>query len=258
MLKFGDDTNWEDLSWSYEQPSVLLLKKDGTLWRWGTNRWTTPTSPPQMTGLRELNPYRIGTDSDWQKIAHNTPFLQKVDGSIWCVSENLKSGEVSILRAANWDQVEAEKIPPQFWGPPNIYVRKDGTLWSSVLKQSKDARYRLTFSPQPTQIGKETNWISAVNLWEGSIVALKSDGTLWQRGLNRGEPGWFNGLPTQLGIHHDWVALAAIPNGMVALAADGSLWLWPSQGMFNDPQLVMRLPKQPQFLGNVLREAKRI
>lgn len=260
MVQFGHETNWLDLSWPWPDRAVLLLKNDGTLWgwgtSWGTNRSDNPASPSHLTGLSDLNPYRIGTNSDWQKIAHNAPFLQKVDGSVWRVSENPKSGEVGILRSANWDQVEAEKIPPQIWGPLNVYVRKDGTLWNSETRQSKDSK--LIFALKTTQVGKETNWISAVNLWQGTVVALKSDGTLWQRGLHRGEPWWSNALPTRLGIHHDWVALATVQNGVVALAADGSLWLWPGQGMANDPQLVMRLPKQPQFLGSVLREAKKI
>jgi hypothetical protein len=59
-------------------------------------------------------------------------------------------------------------------------------------------------------------------------------------------------LPTRLGIHGDWVALAGTRDGALALAADGSLWLWPHRGVYDQRSLLMKLPKQPQFLGNVL------
>jgi hypothetical protein len=60
--------------------------------------------------------------------------------------------------------------------------------------------------------------------------------------------------PTQLGIHHDWVALAEVRSGLVTLAADGSLWLWPYRANYEfEPQPpLLKLPKQPEFLGNVL------
>ena len=262
LVKFGDETNWQALSWSPHDPSVWLLKKDGTLWRWGsswaTNQWDNPASRSHLASLRDLSPYRIGTNSDWQQIAHNAPRLQKADGSVWWVSENRKSGKMGFLRDTNWDQVDLEKIPPLIWDPLNVYVRKDGTLWFSFPKQIKDVSYRYAFVPHATQIGKETNWISAVDLRQGAYVALKADGTLWQRGLIRGEYWVNSSLPTRLGIHHDWVALAAVDKGVVTLAADGSLWLWPCERVLNDPQLVMKPPKQPRFLGNVLRESKNL
>ena len=55
--------------------------------------------------------------------------------------------------------------------------------------------------------------------------------------------------PTRLGIHNDWVGLTGTWAGVVSLAADGSLWLWP--GTDNYSGALMKPPKQPQFLGNV-------
>jgi hypothetical protein len=43
---------------------------------------------------------------------------------------------------------------------------------------------------------------------------------------------------------------------VVALAADGSLWFWPSQDNYRYSQALMRLPKQPRFLGNVFGKAE--
>jgi len=83
------------------------------------------------------------------------------------------------------------------------------------------------------QVGKENDW-RAVAVNQSRMVALKSDGSLWQWHfvnpwnmsqeqliLTAQEP------PTRLGIHNDWVALANTWEDVIALAADGSLWLWP-------------------------------
>jgi hypothetical protein len=91
------------------------------------------------------------------------------------------------------------------------------------------------------------------------MIALKSDGSLWQ---------WYfihywnvdsreqliqvaREAPTRLGIHNDWVALANNWEDVIALAADGSLWLWPDREQY-EQQTLLKPPKQPKFLGNVL------
>jgi len=125
-------------------------------------------------------------------------------------------------------------------------VRDDGTLW---IYGDLHARNRDEF--EMLQSGHDTNWVSVAANWE-EMVALKADGTLW-----RWETRYqifakaFTGPPTRLGIHDDWVAVAGTRGGVVAMAADGSLWVWPSQEDYRYSQALMRLPKQPRFLGNV-------
>jgi hypothetical protein len=83
------------------------------------------------------------------------------------------------------------------------------------------------------------------------MVALKADGSLWQWNfLNRPAVKFVNTPPTRLGIHDDWVAITGKHGNVIALAADGSLWLWPDKKYY-DYGILLKLPKQPQFLGNV-------
>jgi len=247
MIKFGEETNWKALAWPIRNRWVFLLKKDGTLWEWGTNQPGNAETPGDFS-LRDLKPYRIGTNSDWIKISHDNRHLQKADGSLWAVWENPKSGRIGTVRDTNWDNVDLDKIPPV--GSMQAYVRKDGTLWFREQEQRKNKQ----FTSETFPVGKETNWVAAALAgWdrsEGMMVALKSDGTLWQPRLDNE-----NALPTRLGIHNDWVALSGTSDGVVSLAADGSLWLWPYREALNEQQLLIKLPKQPQFLGNVLKAA---
>jgi alpha-tubulin suppressor-like RCC1 family protein len=259
LTKFGDETNWRALSWAHQEPSVLLLKKDGTLWRWGTNQWDWHESPAQLPALRNFNPCRVGTNSDWTNISLNNAYLQKADGSVWSVSINPKSGKDRISRDTNLDQVDFEKIPQALNLEHGAYVHKDGTLWVSIPHWKNGSKPPVI---EIFQIGKETNWVSvASSEWTmGMMVALKSDGTLWQWRSNLQHSFQlgvrFIAPPTRLGIHNDWVSITKCwDDGAVALAADGSFWFWPDWANYQYPQPLLKLPKQPEFLGNIFGKA---
>jgi len=250
LTQFGDESNWLAASRSDNDPSILLLKKDGTLWRWGTHLWSPTNSPLLYPALRELTPYRIGTDSDWKDIAPNKFLAQKADGSTWKVQNHwrewdgyskdpsdtlIKYGD-RIRRDTNFDQVDFSRGRSQNLSEGHIL--KNGTLW---LREPAKGYF-------VSQVGKETDWDSFAPLGQAS-VALKTDGTLWQ--LNG-----YHHIPIRLGIHQDWVALTSIGAGVVTLAADGSLWLWPVRDTYSYDETLLQLPKQPQYLGNVYALAK--
>jgi hypothetical protein len=106
------------------------------------------------------------------------------------------------------------------------------------------------------QSGPDTNWIGVARTWDW-MVAIKSDGTLWEwHGDYRYSIAEdFTGSPKRLGIHHDWISVVGVEGGVASLAADGSLWFWPSPSYYRYSQILIRLPKQPQFLGNVFSAA---
>jgi ABC-type transport system involved in multi-copper enzyme maturation permease subunit len=257
LTQFGLETNWQALSWS-QSASVLLLKKDGTLWRWGTNQtdWHTPVA--QWPALRNFDPYRIGTNSDWKNISFNKDYLQKADGSVWSVWMNPTNGTNRILRDTNWDQIDFEKISQMVSPYQGAVVHKNGTLWVGFQRWNKDSKFP-TFDT--FQVGKETNWVSVVSsAWTlGMMGAIKSDGTLWQWRFNPQLPaglGVDSLAPTvRLGIHDDWVSITTLSNGMVALAADGGLWFWPDWAEYQYQKPLLKLPKQPELLGNVFGNA---
>jgi len=87
------------------------------------------------------------------------------------------------------------------------------------------------------------------------MVALKSDGSLWvwKGAAPESVTNMVQIQPTRLGIHNDWVDIGSTFDGIVSLAADGSLWFWP-KGEYFDEALI-KPPKQPEFLGNVLGKA---
>lgn len=247
LARFGDGTNWQQVAQSWSLASVLLLKKDGTLWRLGTNHFEWRNWPEKWPGLRAFAPYQIGTNSDWNEIGSDGGFLvQKNDGGVWRIERNETNFLERLVREANYfDQVPLHKISAAYDFDRSAYVRENGTLWFYYHVNDRDHQKKLVIK----QAGKGTDWLSVVSTYD-MTVALKSDGTLWQW---KNQSSWYPDKipPTRLGIHDDWVAVAGVEGDVITLAADGSLWLWPNPDNYAYSQLLLKVPKQPQLLGNI-------
>ena len=248
--RFGAETNWRAVSVSVSGGLELLLKRDGSLWGCNVTNGSWP-------GLSEFSPHRIGTDSDWVELAYNGDYARKADGSVWTHG---------VQRATNFDRVDFQKSPEFHGQAMDAYVCLDGSLRLITHERqvNSGAGRSMVWEYTPLRAGGGTNWVTVIpSGGMGWLVALKSDGTLWQWGnsgksmrdrMRTGVVDYSSADPTQLGIHHDWVALAEVRSGLVTLAADGSLWLWPYRANYEfEPQPpLLKLPKQPEFLGNVL------
>jgi hypothetical protein len=248
LRQYGSETNWRQLAQS--RTSIVLLKSDGTLWRWGS----VTNELHQWPGLRAFTPHQIGTNSDWQELfTLGLIFARRTDGRVWQLNVNWKTGQDELNRATNLDEIVSQTASGA-GDQHTAFVRADGTLWK--LNLYWDEKNRQTTGSGILQVGKENDW-RAVAVNQSRMVALKSDGSLWQWHflnpwdmsqeqliLSAQEP------PTRLGIHNDWVAIASTWEDVIALAADGSLWLWPDHEQY-ERYTLLKLPKQPQFLGNV-------
>lgn len=248
LVRFGDETNWQSVTWNYwygSRPTVLLMKKDGTLWCWSGTTNSVGEKQRKWPGLRSFQPHRLGTESDWARImpAGDLIFIWKRDGRAWVIHRSskphppqeieLEPGTV-IERLESCDNLKWQSLT-RCW-PLHAAVREDGTLWTWRFLSSKPGE-GLSMRP-PVQIGKDSNWVAVAGRQLG-LVALKADGSIWQWDNYRdGEWGWNyyrelqSGIwltkvsPVRLSTHTDWVALGSMMDGIVSLAADGTLWYW--------------------------------
>jgi hypothetical protein len=253
MVQFGNETNWRQVVRS--SPGFLLLKTDGTLWRWGdTNRVNGSQWRTNWPTVRANKPYQIGTNSDWNEFTQGgwRSRVRKFDGSVWLIDVSYKTGKDELTRETNYDQIPSQKISRA--GDEAIAcIGNDGTLWISNRHYVEDGNDHGWHGKGFSQFGSETNWLTVAATWNG-MVALKSDGSLWKWNFPENSPADAAKIPlVRLGIHNDWVAIANTWRGVVALAADGSLWLWPIGDYENYYGMMplLKLPKQPEFLGNV-------
>lgn len=120
-------------------------------------------------------------------------------------------------------------------------VAPDGTLWHwgrdyrvppSIHAQGEWRAMQWSWSDEPFQVGTDSDWVQVIHLME-TLVALKSDGTLWRIGPNLvsqdkrwvpGSPPYFPEL-TRIGGDSDWTKMiGSFWSYFLLLKSDGSLW----------------------------------
>jgi ABC-type transport system involved in multi-copper enzyme maturation permease subunit len=258
-VQFGGEGGWREVIGECSLWSVLLLKKDGTLWRWGDPFFHPSKAHPVWPGLRAYAPSQIGTNSDWQALVQGAwPVAQKSDGSIWNLWVDFNTHKDGLALNTNLNQagftaqhLDCGKLAGDMRGVA-AGIRQDGTLWFWGYLHWDWSHLKV--QNETLQSGRDTNWVAvALDTW--TMVALKSDGTLWQwrAGFNVGQYAEaYTKPPMRLGLHHDWVALTQTRDGIVSLAADGSLWLWRDNAYHDVRHRLIPPSAKPVLLGNIL------
>jgi ABC-type transport system involved in multi-copper enzyme maturation permease subunit len=289
LARFGSDHDWKSIGGRFIFP--FLLKTDGTMWLWGTNRWDSRKPWP---GLHAFTPRRLGTDADWEKIFSDNgrTYFCKTNGQVWtdrAFSENDEKLDLGnglalnrVIFLENKKLRNAASIGQVNWAPFQGGILEDGTfrevaVWERIAmtpETSKTAhtnlqhKYVWKYTPRDGQIGQTTNW-QAMAVNGDAIMTLKADGTLWKWDFSqsdyRGRPVETPDLksisPAHVSTHSDWVAIGAMMGGIVSLAADGSLWLWcfePERNYYGGGEHppLLGASRRPIFLGNIFGKAE--
>lgn len=170
-----------------------------------------------------------------------TSLFIKQDGSLWAVGGNL-FGELGtsypgstgysyiplFVNAGPWASCAA-----------GIYrsaaIKSDGTLWTwGYNDQGALGLGTATINrSSPTQVGARTDWKQvAVSGNLGSMIAVRTDGTLWTWGNNTyGQLGTNNTIsrssPVQVGADTTWDKVGTgVAGSSYAIKTDGTLWSW--------------------------------
>lgn len=173
----------------FDDEQGLLLAPDGSLWIWGSSDAQFPET--------SRVPRRMGSTNLWLDVARTGQVMVAIrpDGTLWAWGQdrwlpggdtNVKRGvmprfrgtadqPISLSDSAGWTKVAGNS------GSFYCAVKADGTLWTwgdNRHGQLGHGHGVIPFSPTPTQVGNETNWMSvAAGAFTG--YALKSDGSLW-------------------------------------------------------------------------------
>ena len=239
----GGGSNWKQIEMGGD--FVGGVKTDGTLWTWGRNElgqlgngsvapnYNTPTNSPGTTAGGGTNWYQVSI-GEWNGAAIKT------DGTLWTWGYNAygKLGDGTTINRSspvttagggtNWRKVSAGDSTC-------AAIKADGTLWTWGYNASgEQGSGNLTARSSPgTVAGGGTNW-KEVSVGKNSMVAVKTDGTLWTWGRNtygqlgdgttvsRSSPGTVAGGGT------NWKQVSAgiyLESG-AAIKTDGTLWTW--------------------------------
>lgn len=192
----GALANWASVSAGYL--SSAAVKTDGTLWTWGLGSFgrlglgntTTYSSPKQ-----------VGALTNWSKVSMGDGVCGaiKTDGTLWTWGSGTqgalgsgatadRSSPVQVGALTTWATIvmASSKLDSRNFA---LATKTDGTLWSwgsggnGVLGLGNTTSYS-----SPKQVGALTNWSSVACVsspQSRSVIAVKTDGTLWSWEIGR-------------------------------------------------------------------------
>ena len=246
-VQIGTDTNWSIIAVGNNH--TLALRTDGTLWSWGFNG-NGELGQNISTATYRSSPVQVGTLNTWTWIGagSNHSLAVRSDGTLWTWGSSARgeggrgtttgvSSPVQIGTLTNWSKVQGG-------GYFSLAIKTDGSLWAwgnnnwGQLAQINSTTNRSS----PVQIGTLTNWSDiypgedAGSVVYGSVLARKTDGTLWAWGLNgNGQNGQGEILitarssPVQIGTRTDFLSGSLGQEHGIALLTDGTLASWGIQ-----------------------------
>jgi alpha-tubulin suppressor-like RCC1 family protein len=219
---------------------AILLAPDGSLWLWGGNH--RQNLDPGCLGTTEVTdvPERFGSEHDWRGVAadfmHALAF--KADGSLWAWGRNY-SGQLA--RPASTDLVptpiqigsETDWAQISVGAGHCLALKTNGSLWAwgqNDCGQVGDGTTNNAFSPK--MISSANDW-TAIVAGAFSSYALKRDHSLWGWGggdfkrhqeftIGRAHQG---SPPCRIDPGTDWVSVSAGDFFVLALKANGTIWI---------------------------------
>lgn len=226
--KIGDDYVSVATGLNY----TLAIKRDGSLWGWGSNSDDTlgtgspswPTTPVQVgTGFKKIALKGAGT------VGGESVVALKTDGSVW-VWGTRSSPQAQSVDSAPFPWQMATGFSDIATGAAGemLGLKPDGTLWS----------WNRNISDTPFIPVKVGEGYVAVATGANMSFGLKSDGTLWNWGRNapNSPPSGIADVahPVLVGSGFRWIASGTAY--AMAIKDDGSLWAGGSnsEGQFGD------------------------
>ena len=229
-------TAWSRVGQNKSDGPNAAVKTDGTLWMMGLNSAgmvgdntiTQRSSPTQIPGTTWSNYVITGT---WS-------LATKTDGTLWVWGIG---GEGGLAQNNRTQYSSPVQIPGTTWDTGDFKIDKsnvgsyaiktDGTLWSWGYNQYGELGQNSVNTggvSSPVQI-PGTDW-SHITGSTGTVMATRTDGTLWSWGTNSGGQLGHNNetkysSPTQI-PGTTWYAPFMMNSASAATKTDGTLWSW--------------------------------
>ena len=213
---------------------VFGLKRDGTLWAWGDNRFGSLG----VGGTNEqLAPVRIGLRSDWAGISTSLSAI-----FAWNVWGDLYTWGTNAVGFTNLVDPTTIPFPTRIANLPPINGAVAETALVLVRTKAGEVLqwqpgYEIPASnndPTNSPLGHIMKLEAGKNrlaAGDGHSLAIRADGSLWAWGRNEHGQLGIGGFddqekPMRVGTATNWVDIVANGNRSTALQDDGTIWAW--------------------------------
>jgi alpha-tubulin suppressor-like RCC1 family protein len=257
VTTFAGGTNWKQVSSGGYHTSAI--KTDGTLWTWGSNSSGELGIADASNRNTPITTLAGGTN--WKQVScgNNYTSAIKTDGTLWTWGNNsfgqLGRGEdfsrtpvTTIAGGTNWAYIssgyagDADEPKPIACGYNHTSaIKTDGTLWTWGYNNNGELgnnAINQIHTPVTTFAGG-IDWRS-VSAGQYHTAAIKTDGTLWNWGLNNAGYPNTNTLGTNTDGANKVTPVTTFAGGTnwkqvscgrlhtAAVKQDGTLWTWGS------------------------------
>lgn len=236
------DTDASGVTSTPSDPTVTTITAPagGALWLWGCI-----CSAGQPINFYQRTPTQVDSTARWATVVGNTnqgghgdgfAAALQTNGTLWEAGNN-QYGQVGdgVTTLGPFRLVgggERDWATVALGWSTIAAIKTDGTLWVwGNGQQGELGNGRgCCNSYVPIQVGTDTSWLS-VSVSQASVLAVKTDGTLWAWGDNTtgqlGDGTQVNRFaPVQIGTDHDWASVTGNSNSSFAIKTDGTLWAW--------------------------------
>ena len=235
-----NDKEWIDVSVGRDH--YLAIAADGTLWGAGQNSNGSVGTGGTVPKTRLT---QIGTDTDWMQVSAGSGYTLalKTDGSMWAWGNN-SNGQLGLGLAGAPELTPVAVQPGTTWldiaasgGGHSYGIRTDNTMWAWGANSVGQLGIGTSGSPvlNPTQI--PGNWVDVATGNGNHALAINNLGELFAWGKNddgqlgQGSVSPFETTPQQVTVAGvNWIDLGAGNGTSIALASNGTLYSWGSNG----------------------------
>jgi alpha-tubulin suppressor-like RCC1 family protein len=258
----GTLTNWSVVACGVSHTAAT--KTDGTLWTWGFN---TNGQLGLNDTVNRSSPTQVGTLTNWSVVACgqvNTAAI-KTDGTLWTWGHNgagglglndivHRSSPVQVGSLTGWTNVfttgvsqnilaavgpfigQVTQVPAtsadmgDMFVPAEIFNNNGIWAWG-INGDGQLGLNDVVHRSSPVQVGSLTNWNQVFTGWNTSVIAIKTDGTLWSWGVGlTGTLGLgastTRSSPVQVGLLTVWKKISISYRSVMAITNNGTLWAW--------------------------------
>lgn len=231
------------------------VRPDGTLWI---------SERPVDSAWNDAPMVQYGADANWKAVQGQRGVggvvLLKQDGTLWLWQRRPFHPSPA---QPQWPGLQAS--PPVQLGRDSDWTaladmdnclaqKKDGSFWNLIVNYEKFGSNRfilntnLSFGPYGRPPLGDTRVVKGN--FGGALASVRADGTLWIGGELYWTERDREREMMQVGQDRDWKAVALGAQSMVALKADGSLWIWGGgvSPFYQEPGVMIASP--PHRLGS--------